>query len=148
LEWVIFSFYFHVLSRDRFSAVIQTEATIFSPYKSTIVAGNKYKILDTTYIVWNIKNQMNGLRSKFEQTICWCAIIFFIFPSLKGNICTSLLYFALLISFIWYIYINLLYFLGFVFSVMNLEHYEDARAYCIWIFVLFGSRLPMTMSHM
>jgi hypothetical protein len=50
------------------------------------------------------------------------------------------------------IYINLLYFLGFIFSVMNLEHYEDARAYYIWIFVLFivlfGSILSRTMSHM
>ena len=51
---------------------------------------------------------MNDFGSKFEQTICRCAIIFFIFPSLKGDICTSLLYFALLISFIWYIYIYIL----------------------------------------
>ncbi|ONM35268.1 hypothetical protein ZEAMMB73_Zm00001d042402 [Zea mays] len=37
-------------------------------------------------------------------------------------------------------------------KVLNLEHYEDARACCIWIFVLlivlFGSRSSMAMSHM
>jgi hypothetical protein len=92
---------------------------------------------------------------QITQHIIWCndlcVIIFSLFPSLKGDICTSLFYFALLVPFTWYILTCYIFWASF-FSVLNLKHYGDARACCIWIFVLlivlFGSRSPMTMSHM
>jgi hypothetical protein len=115
------------------------------------------------------------LYMQITQHIIWCndlcAIIFSLFPSLKGDICTSHFYFALLVPFTWYIltcyifwasffqfhiwfllcitcsfhlvYINLLYFLGFIFfssqpgtlwRCKGLLHMDNCFAYCfIWI---------------